>query len=1411
MVLNYSSQVLQSRSLCIVKIDDVRILGLLDTGASVTLIDKEAAKPFIGKYTPRDETPNIRVTSVTGQTISTEGPFSVPIQVGPLTLQHDILLCQELPFPCIIGNDFIKHHGMVLDCANNIIKCKGHTIPMAQAGSNNGVYTASTVVIPPRTLTTTYGRVVGDQLKPGSTVAVETSGFDDEDLSITPVVSTAHEEGAILLELVNMGDTEVKLEPGCQLGIAAEVKEEDLVDMAKGWPVRLAESTSQQGDGNEPTWCPEQLHLGSIAEEDKERITTMLQKHAEAFSFRGELGRCKLMKHRIELTSGVPTRRPPYKVPETQRKVMENCIHEMLDQGVIEPTVSPFSSPVVLVPKKNGEWRFCVDYRALNSITKPDNFALPLASDIFSTLGGAKVMSTLDLDRGFWQVEVDEEDKEKTAFTSFLGSFAFRVMPFGLRNSPSTYQRLMSHVLSGYTGVFCHVFIDDIIVYSQDMTTHLQHLEKVITRVQEAGLKLKPKKCHFACSTVKYLGHIVSEGNIKPDPENTRVVEELKPPENPKQVKSFCGLASYYRAFIKGFSHIARPLTALTKKNVKFEWGPAQQHAFDRLKVALTSDPILKLPNFEEPFTLMTDASSVALGAVLAQGKADPKGPVIAYASKALTSREQAYSSTELEILALLYGCNHFRSYLLGRKVYAITDHWALKWISTLKSPNPRLQRWALALQEYDLEVIHRSGANNTNCDFLSRLEQPVERCQDGSTQSVLCSLFKTRSMEEAGEQEHDEPLSTATECKSMTSQGEMQNRAENLNQVEGRGDIANRQEQEGAEAVDRDQQLQKEPDGELREPSSSNLTSDGSELNREKVLQWQRKDEDCQLLRKHVHGAGEKPEWAADHWFRISGDDLLEEVTVSRSGEVRHKLCVPKKLLPLVLKEAHQGHLGTKKTVEKMRSRYFFKHMYSTAEQYVKTCEVCQTKDRGKKPRAPLGDMPTPKGPWGTVSLDYLGPLPTTTGTRKQYILVITDCLTKFPLAIATKDQTAQTTVNVLQDKFLEYGAPEILLSDNGPAFRSTSMRDFCDGMGIKQVFTSPYSPSTNGLVERFNGTLARMLRAFVAENQSDWDRYLPEILFAYRTATQESTRETPFFLMFGRDAKTRLDHCLGDDSSATESAEEARTVMTRRLHDAFQLVQSRLKIVREKQRDQYNKRSKYVRYQVGDAVLLLDERVQPGMSKKLHRCWKPGYRVVGQTGPLTYLVEHPMRRGDIRKAHTNRLKPFLEARVLPEEPAAEGRAAQDRLEQWQRERQRQWEALEIPVQPPPTWFIIDDQDDPAAPDITPQGLPARLTSSQGTEEGRVNPSRANSELQGSPRAHRECREDSMTDQAPLEWPPQHSRQQNHRYYTRQWSSLQRTTPNDPNHAKSLTNTEETGTRSGPRRSGRLRGRNKQ
>ena len=450
------------------------------------------------------------------------------------------------------------------------------------------------------------------------------------------------------------------------------------------------------------------IRIGTVSADEERQLRALVKDFPQCFAWDGELGTCDLIQHRLELTTDIPVRRPAYKVAHADREIIEREVRDMLAKDVIEPSVSPYAAGVVLVPKKSGETRFCVDYRGLNQVTRADHYPLPLArSEIFDTLGGAKVFSCLDCQQGYWQVSVAEEDRHKTAFRCFLGLFHFKRVPFGLKNAPSTYQRLMAHILSGYTGKFCHCFIDDIIIFSATFEDHLEHLRLVFERLKEAGIKLKPSKCVLAKEKVQYLGHTISPGEIRPDPENVTKIRNLEEPTTVKQIRTFVGMASYYRSFVKDFSRRAHPLTELTKQNVKFRWGAEEEAAFTDLKEALTTEPVLALPDFTKPFILMTDGSMTGLGAVLGQHHdGEPREQVIGYASRRTNKLEESYSACELECMALVWATRHFRNYILGRRTEVITDHWALKWLQDLKNPNPRLQRWRIALQEFDLKHL---------------------------------------------------------------------------------------------------------------------------------------------------------------------------------------------------------------------------------------------------------------------------------------------------------------------------------------------------------------------------------------------------------------------------------------------------------------------------------------------------------------------------------------------------------------------------------------------------------------------------------------------------------------------------------------------------------------------------------
>jgi hypothetical protein len=342
---------------------------------------------------------------------------------------------------------------------------------------------------------------------------------------------------------------------------------------------------------------------------------------------------------------------------------------------------------------------FCVEYRRLNSITKLDELPLPRIDDTLDILAGAKYFTTLDLASGYWQVAMDPAASEKTAFTTYSGLYEFRRMPFGLANAPATFQRLTELVLAGLARTSCLVYLDDVLVIGSTLEEHNRNLRKVLERIRQAGLRLKPKKCKFSQRSVTYVGHVVAADGVATDPQKLEAVRDYPVPVDVKSLRSFLGLASYYRRFVPGFSKVAGPLHALTKKDVKFVWGPKCQSSFEELKRLLTNAPVLAFPDFSRRFLLETDASGAGLGTVLAQEQSDGAVRPIAYASRSLGKHEKNYGITELEALGVVWAVKHCRAYLFGHSCVVYTDHEALKFLLNTPQPSGKLARWGLALQ----------------------------------------------------------------------------------------------------------------------------------------------------------------------------------------------------------------------------------------------------------------------------------------------------------------------------------------------------------------------------------------------------------------------------------------------------------------------------------------------------------------------------------------------------------------------------------------------------------------------------------------------------------------------------------------------------------------------------------------
>lgn len=451
---------------------------------------------------------------------------------------------------------------------------------------------------------------------------------------------------------------------------------------------------------------------------------------------KGPLGRVTT-RCPINTGSHAPIRQRAYRTPLAKRLIVEAEVRKMLEDGVIRLSKSAWASPITLVPKKDGEIRFCIDYRKLNAVTVKDSHPLPLIQDIFDQLGGSTIFTTLDLKSGYWQVPMDEGSIEKTAFITHQGLYEFVVMPFGLCNAPAIFQRLMQEVLFDVLGKCCMVYLDDIVIYSKSPEEHEENTRKVLDRLGEAGVKLKQSKCTFDAEEVNLLGYIVSPKGITPDPAKTDAIMNLAQPSDVKEVRSFLGMANYYRQCVPNFAAVADPLTDLTRKHSRWTWTEKHQEAFDVLKRALVGADIMAMPDTSKPYRLYTDACDYAVGGILVQ-EVDGVERVIQYVSKKLDDRQKKWPVIEKEGWGVIYCLKKLRAYLYGAEFTILTDHKPLKSLFLGEMANTRVQRWAVLLAEFAAPIEYRKGRNNIRADMLSRIRTPEIAVIDTSDQWAI-------------------------------------------------------------------------------------------------------------------------------------------------------------------------------------------------------------------------------------------------------------------------------------------------------------------------------------------------------------------------------------------------------------------------------------------------------------------------------------------------------------------------------------------------------------------------------------------------------------------------------------------------------------------------------------------------
>ena len=1219
-----------------------------------------------------------------GSRLPVLGEAELPLCFGQRQIKHMVVVA-NIESDGLLGIDFMKRHGCELNYGRGTFSVNGEAFTFREelgCHTTCRVTAAKTVVVPPRSEFVVEGKVSKRGGMSAHALVEPICSFQDKHRLLIGKVLVDTSKISVPLRVMNPFEEPVVIHKDTNMAVVHPVVEVSSfhgegnvtqVNQVSSAHANAADESPMMVDVDKESYIgPLPQHLQELVDRsvtslnpsEKLRVRNLIWSYHSVFSSGpSDLGRTGIIKHRIDTQGEKPVKLPPRKIPIHLQDAVNREIDRLLDLKVIRPSSSPWSSCVVVVRKANGEIRLCLDVRAVNARSKHDSYPLPRVDTCLESMNGSKYYSTLDLANGFLQIEVEPEDRCKTAFSVMgKGFYEFETLPFGLQGGPSTCQRLLEQVMSGLQWVSVIIYMDDLTCFAKTFESAYQGLQQVLQRLKDASLKVKTSKCILFQTSVSFLGHKVSATGISTDPEKIDKVRDWPVPTNLTEVKSFLGLCSYYKSFIDHYGDVARPLNELSRKDRDFIWSKECQQAFEILKDKLISAPILAYPDQDERFILDTDASAHAISGVLSQVQ-NGQERVIAYGSKTLSKTEQNYCTTRRELLAIVYFCQYYRHFLLARKFLLRTDHGALTWLFRWRSPEGQVARWLEILGPFDFEIKHRQGAKHGNADALSRI--PCKQCGMGADLEGMEYVedMKSRAREMLAKHQSSAKSSDMKVKAIRTLQRALD---------ECSGPVLEPCGTPSSTSI-----LERDPPRQPRKIVNQVLTDGSSSdediqvMNTRPDVEWwrgftksdlskmQAEDPNIAFIAKRLKAGDSKPKWeeiSAENaaikklwgdWDRLCICDnvvyrLFESET--QAGGV-WQLILPKPLVVHVMKLVHDTtgcHLGVDKTLGALRSRVYWYGYKGFATEWVKNCHVCNSrKPNPSKKWAPLKQFPV-----GTtmerVALDIMGRLPAT-DRKNQYILVVGCQFTKFIESYALPDITAATVATVLVTQFFSrYGVCRILHSDQGSNFTSELFRQVCTLLGIEKSRTSSYHPQCDGFIEVFNKTLQNMLSTLVSDNQRDWDLKLPYAMMAYRSTPHKSTGFTPNFLMFGRETLLPLDLIIGRPPEK-EHRQELPFVSGLRsvIEEAHYLAFKHTKKAAVRQKKNYDIKVKNRPFQKGSRVWVHFPHRTVKQTAKFKRQWKGPYIIRKKVGDVNYKVQLNAKT-EPKVLHRDRLFPY-------------------------------------------------------------------------------------------------------------------------------------------------------------------------
>lgn len=1177
---------------------------LIDTGASISAVLYKCIRNLC---IPIQDS-KLVVNGIGGK-VQAIGYVYLNLIAGEQTFRHKFFVFETLPSKVsgILGQDFLQKYQSILNFGNNKLTLWKNNfkicLPITKQSRSLTIPARSESIHFIETEKTEECVICASDLGKGIFMA---------STLVTPM------DGRVPVRILNTTDKDCTI---------SELK--PIIHLASDYNICKFEKSKKNADRVKKLFT--KLDLDHLNLEERSTIKSVCAKYNDIFYLEGDkLTTTKLYEHSISLKPNTqPIFSKPYRLPHSQKEEIQKQIDNMLDQGIIEPCNSEWSSPVLLVPKKcdvngNKKWRLVIDYRKLNNSIENDKFPLPNINEILDSLSGCIYFSHLDLNQGFYNVKLKKECRKFTAFCS--GRYQMRRMPMGLKTSPNSFARMMTMAMAGLTYEKCLCYQDDLIVIGRNLTDHNNNLVDVFERIRNVNLKLNPEKCDFLKQELLYLGHVVSGDGVLPDPEKIECIKNYPTPQTTDEVKRFVALANYYRKFIKNFADIAYYLNCLCRKNAKFVWDDKCQKSFETLKQCMISPPVLQYPDLSKTnqFTVQTDASGYAIGAILSNADGRP----VAYASRSLNKAERNYPTIEKELLAVVWAVKHFRPYLYGRTFKIITDHKPLVYLFNLKDPSSRLLKFRLLLEEYDYVVEYVKGKDNAAADALSRVTISSKDLNEMHDSVCVMTRAQRRNLVNPSRDDivssdvrSDQPKIVETYIKPKNGVELRFIDKISLDKLRSEKVITN--ENNVFSFSDQQKIIYINPSAQsqfTRAEFVRAMNEYCSKFNIEEV--YFLKDTNTKIfIEKLTNEIGKNKNYTGPRLC------ILKNVERVDDKDDRRVILNDFHLLPT------SGHAGIRRMFNNIKKYYFWPKLEKDVIDFVKKCPKCQKQKYTVVVKEPLVVTSTAHSTFEKIFLDIVGPVDRDY-YNYNYILTMQCELSKyvcaFPLVTKTSEEVARVFVN---NFVLQHGVPGEIATDRGTEFMSDLFKEVCKLLNISKLNSTAYHHQSIGALENSHKSLGSFLRIQTDEKPDSWSTWLPFWCFAYNTTVHTSTKFTPFELVYGKKCNLPNNLC--------------KTVEPLYNHSYYPLeLKYRLQVSQTEARnnlikDKIKRKSKFdsymnpVCYKKNDKILIKNET-----GNKLSDLYSGPYTVVRDLSPN---VEVNIN-GKIDLVHKNRTKPYYE-----------------------------------------------------------------------------------------------------------------------------------------------------------------------